>query len=63
MHEISDVATDPVSPWVKQKGTAKSGPRYTAEGDREGVHIRVVLEPEGEGIVTAHPTNLARNPP
>jgi RHS repeat-associated protein len=63
MHEISDVATDPAVPWVKQKGKIKKPPRYSAEGDREGVRVKVVLEPEGEGIVTGHPTNLPRNPP
>lgn len=62
MHEVSDVATDPALEWVQQTG--KAGSLYTKAGDparfyvvgeRAGVKIKVVIEPAGEGIITAHP--------
>ena len=28
----------------------------------EVVTVKVVVEPAGEGIITAHPTNLPKNP-
>jgi len=59
MHEISDVATDPVSRFVPGRGG-----RTIAEGAREGVEIVVVLEAgsRGGGIVTGFSSNLPRNP-
>jgi hypothetical protein len=62
MHEVSDIATDPAQAWVQQTG--KPGSLYTKAGDparfvgigeRGGVRIKVVIEPAGEGIITAHP--------
>lgn len=62
MHYISDIATDPSIKLIQQTGI--SGARFTnkgypvkfiAEGVRENVRIRVVLEQEGRGIVTAFP--------
>lgn len=62
MHSISDIATDPSLTWVQQTGRAgeaftRGGApvRYTVEGVRDGVKIRVVLEPGGEGIITGFP--------
>ena len=62
MHYVSSIATDPGLPWIQQTG--KAGSLYTKAGDparfivvgeREGVKIKVVLEPAGEGVITAHP--------
>lgn len=50
--EISDVATDPniaLTPDPSYKG------RFRADGIRDGVNIRVIVEPKGEGIITAYP--------
>ncbi|HEY5978166.1 MAG TPA: EndoU domain-containing protein [Microlunatus sp.] len=62
MQEISDVATDPSLPRIQQTGAAgatltKSGKpvRFKVEGVRDGVRIRVILEPGGVGIVTGFP--------
>ncbi|MGL4297723.1 MAG: EndoU domain-containing protein [Candidatus Neomicrothrix subdominans] len=62
MHSVSDIATDPSLTWVQQTGRAGAAftrggapVRYTVEGVRDGVKIRVVLEPGGEGIVTGFP--------
>lgn len=57
----SDIATDPSIPWKPQTGsggwyTKKGSPaRFEAVGVRGGVRIRVIIEPAGEGIITAHP--------
>jgi RHS repeat-associated protein len=51
---IEDVATDPNSTRVTQ------GRTEVVTGTREGVDVKVVIR-NGE-IVTAHPTNLPRNP-
>ncbi|MGB6056897.1 MAG: EndoU domain-containing protein [Microthrixaceae bacterium] len=62
MHHVSDIATDPGLKWNWTKG-GPSG--YTRAGDpgrasvfgvRDGVCIKVVVEPAGEGIITAHPS-------
>lgn len=62
MHSVSDIATDPSLNWVQQTGRAGAAftrggapVRYTVEGVRDGVKIRVVLEPGGEGIITGFP--------
>jgi Bacterial EndoU nuclease len=62
MHEVSDVATDPKLEWVQQTGPkglmyTKAGDpaRFEVFGERGGVPIRVIVEPAGEGIITAHP--------
>ncbi|WP_437779230.1 EndoU domain-containing protein [Sorangium sp. So ce1097] len=62
MQNVSDIATDPSLKWVQQTGNpgslfTKAGDpaRFTVIGEREGVRIKVVLEPAGEGIVTANP--------
>lgn len=64
MHEVSDVATDPSLKWIQQTG--KAGAQYTKNGDpvryfvdgaRDGINIRVIVEPGpgGEGIITGFP--------
>lgn len=62
MHEVSDIATDPTLQWVQQTGTpgamfTKAGKptRWYVIGERGGVKVKVVLEPAGEGIITAYP--------
>jgi filamentous hemagglutinin len=64
MHEVSDIATDPALRWNQQGGrpgasfTNRGNPvRYTVFGERGGIQIKVVLEPNGEGIITSHPVN------
>jgi RHS repeat-associated protein len=62
MHNVSDVATDPLATWTQLTG--KPGARFTkngkpvrfkAEGVRDGVCIVCIVEPGGEGIITAFP--------
>lgn len=64
-----EVLTNPNSVIVNQTGPI--GSRFTnagvpskigLEGTVSGVKIRVIWEPEGRIVVTAHPTNLPRNP-
>ncbi|MCP4308389.1 MAG: EndoU domain-containing protein [bacterium] len=62
LHHVSDIATDPSLSWIQQTG--KPGAAFTRAGDpvrfyvdgvRDGVTIRVIVEPGGEGIITAFP--------
>lgn len=72
MHEVSDVLTDPDVKWIQQTGpdgadfTRAGDPtRWTATAIRDGVEIKVVVEPAGKGIITAIPLNgpgVIRNP-
>jgi len=65
MGRVSDIATDPNADWVWPQGVApgtdfgKKPPyrphRVQVFGERAGVCIRVVVEPAGEGIITARP--------
>lgn len=62
MHEVSDIATDPTLQWHQITGvpgaafTKKGAPvRYEVIGNRGGIDVRVILEPGGEGIITAYP--------
>jgi hypothetical protein len=59
MHEISDVATDPLSSFVTGRGG-----RTVVNGTRDGIDLRVILgnPREGGGIITGFPTNVPRNP-
>ena len=59
LHEISDIATDPNIPSV----AIRHG-RVAKEAMRDGVKIRVIIEPQSKGgkIMTGYPTNLKRNP-
>ncbi|MBB5801330.1 hypothetical protein F4560_001098 [Saccharothrix ecbatanensis] len=62
IHAVSDIATDPTLKWEQQTGTPgadytkKGDPvRYKVEGVRDGVNIRVIIEPAGRGIITGFP--------
>jgi len=62
MQDISDIATDPALSWRQQTGSpgaalTKAGDpvRFQVEGVRDGVTIRVIVEPGGEGIITGFP--------
>lgn len=62
MHNVSDLATDASASWTQITGkagadfTASGKPvRWAVEGIRDGVPIRVIVEPRGEGIITAYP--------
>ncbi len=66
---ISEVLKDPNSIWFQQNGTP--GAKYTKkgkpiiwqiDGTRNGVRIRVIVEPDGRGLITAFPTNIPLNP-
>ncbi|WP_207222465.1 EndoU domain-containing protein [Herbihabitans rhizosphaerae] len=59
---VSDIATDPTLRWTQLTGkpgathTKAGAPvRYEVIGTRDGVKIKVIVEPGGEGIITAHP--------
>ena len=56
--EIESVANDPTS--SRRTGRRQ---RTIIEGTRDGVDIRLLIEPDGTTIVTGHPTNLQANPP
>jgi Bacterial EndoU nuclease len=69
MNYISEVIQDPNSIWFQQDGTA--GAKYTKkgkpvkwqiDGTRDSVNIRVIVEPDGRGVITAFPTNIPPNP-
>ncbi|MEX3977775.1 EndoU domain-containing protein [Paraburkholderia sp. EG287A] len=56
---VSDIATDPTI-----AETVQANGRIVKNGIRDGIDIRVVIEPasKGVGIVTAFLTNVPRNP-
>lgn len=60
-HYVSDIATDPssIAKGMPNDGHLFSGSgkpiRWRLYGTRDGVQIRVVVEPGGEGIITAFP--------
>lgn len=62
MHSVSDVATDPKLKRVQQTG--KTGAEFTrkgvpvksyVDGVRDGVKMRVIIQPGGEGIIISFP--------
>ena len=61
MEAASEVATNPNNTWTRADGLTsyyyKNGKpaRFTIIGEYEGIKIKVVIEPAGEGIITAHP--------
>jgi hypothetical protein len=62
MHHVSDIATDPTLPWVQQTGrsgslftNAGAPARFFVTGVRDGTSIKVIIEPAGQGIITAFP--------
>ncbi|MBD2324002.1 MULTISPECIES: DUF4114 domain-containing protein [unclassified Desertifilum] len=69
INSIYDVLKDPNSKWTQQTGspgakyTKKGDPvRWSVEGHRDGIDIKVIVAPDGEGIITAFPTNVQPNP-
>jgi len=58
MNAVSDIATDPNIPWKPNKYPG----RVEATGIRDGISITVIIEPDGDGIITAWPNNVPKNP-
>ncbi|MHB8984074.1 MAG: hypothetical protein ACYC4E_01815, partial [Carboxydocellales bacterium] len=54
MHYVSDIATDPTLKWESDR-VVKGIQRYNVIGERQGINVQVVVEPDGEGIITAFP--------
>ncbi|PPI52051.1 hypothetical protein C5D35_10795 [Rathayibacter toxicus] len=59
---ILDIANDPTLEWKSQDPTEPGNftqdgapNRFTAIGERDGVAVKVVIEPMGDGIITAYP--------
>ncbi len=62
MNGVSEVATDPANEWIQQTGQAgaeftRAGDpvRFAANGIYDGLKMRVIVEPGGEGIITGFP--------
>jgi hypothetical protein len=62
MNAISDIATDPNLEWEQITGkdgaefTKNGAPvRFSVAGIRDGIPIKVILEPGGEGIISGYP--------
>lgn len=51
---VTDIATDPNIEWHQITWTICTPPKYIADGEREGLIIRVILEPKDRGILTAY---------
>ena len=69
LENITSVVKDPNSQWTQQTGspgarfTKRGQPvRWIVEGTIDNTDIRAIVEPDGEGIVTAYPPNIAPNP-
>ncbi len=58
MHEVSDIATDPIA-W---QNAVPQGSRTVLTGTRGGVDIRVIVDTNSGEIISGYPTNLPRNP-
>ena len=64
LHEASDIVTDPSIKWETNR-TVRGIDRFKARGVRDGVEIEVIVEPKGEGIISAWPVSdagIIRNP-
>jgi hypothetical protein len=57
IEEVKSVANDPAS-----ARTLQPNGRLKVEGSRDGIDIRVIINPDGKTIRTAHPINTPRNP-
>jgi hypothetical protein len=58
MHEVSDIATDPIA-W---QNAVPQGSRTVLTGTRGGVDIRVIVDTKTGEIISGYPTDLPRNP-
>jgi hypothetical protein len=56
LHEVSDVVSDPSVRWESNR-TVRGLDRFKARGVRDGVEIEVIIEPKGEGIISAWPVS------
>jgi hypothetical protein len=68
LNYIADIVTDPNSIWSQQTGSngslyTRSGrpSRWNVTGHRDNIDVKIVIEPAGEGIITAFPTNIPAN--
>jgi len=58
---IAEIVTDPNNAWTPQTGNGgfftKAGnpARFIVEGTHDGLPVKVIIEPTGEGIITAFP--------
>ena len=69
LDNITDVVKDPNSTWKQETGrpgaefTKKGAPvKWSVTGTRDGIDIRVLVEPSGRGVVSGYPTNTPPNP-
>lgn len=68
MHNVSLIIADPTTKWLPNYPKPAEQEKMDAEGIipnfrwitvqvREGVNVTVVIEPRGEGVITAHPVD------
>ena len=69
LDNITKVVKDPNSKWTQQSGspgakfTKKGQPvRWRVDGTIDNVDVRVIVEPDGQGVVTAIPVSIPPNP-
>src|SRR5579884_3816347 len=60
LHYISDIATDPAYEFGVEWTPVGNG-RYVTTQSRGGLDIRVIFDPNGQGIITGYPVNVPRN--
>ncbi len=65
MYKISDIVIDPKTKW--RQITGKQGATHTRKGIpvkyeavriKDGIKIKIIVQPEGRGIITAFPINI-----
>lgn len=54
-HNILDIATDPNITWKPNSAWKGRNDRFIADGIRDNINIRVIIEPKGEGIISGFP--------
>lgn len=57
LSEVQRIAANDNLPWKKQ-----GNGYFTAEDNADGIRVRVVLDRERDGVITAYPVNTRRNP-
>jgi len=57
---VADIANHPAN--YPQGTIPTSGPRVKIQGSIQGVPTTVIVEPGGEGVITAWPEGVPRNP-